>query len=84
MSEGELVPFKIVCENKYYSDPRGKAKCIIYLKDFSCSITNALPGVKEKLQQHYVNFMCSQFEDYAEDYQAILEQKAEKETELNS
>ena len=84
MCEGKLVPFKIVCDGKFYQDPRGKAKCIVYLTDFSCSLTDAMPGVKKALQKIYVNFMSEEFEDYADDYQAILEQKAEKETELNS
>lgn len=80
--DGELVPFKIVCEGKYYPDPRGKAKCVVYIKDYSCKVSTAYPETKAKLQKHFVNFMSSQFEDYAEDYIAICEQREENKAKL--
>lgn len=81
---GEIVPFKIVCEGKFYPDPRGKSDYVVYIKDFSCVATYAFESTKSKLQQHFVNFMANEFEGYLEDYQAILEQKTEKENQKNT
>ena len=75
---GELIPFKIVCEGKFHQDPRGNSKCVVYLTDFTCTATYMSKEAKQILQNRYVQFMSDLFEDYAEDYQAFLEQKNEQ------
>ena len=76
--DGELIPFKNICDEKVYKDPRGKSHTTVFITDFSCKVSSLYPETAKTLQKHFVRFMSSQFEDYAEDYLAILEQKQEK------
>ena len=75
--DGELVPFKICCDGKWYKDPRGNTSNAIYITDYECKISTLYPETKVRLQKHFVNFMSQLFEGYAEDYLAYQEQKAE-------
>ena len=78
--DGELIPFKIICEGKVYPDPRGKTSHTVFITDFTCKVASLYPETAVALQNHFVKFMSEQFEDYAEDYLAILEQKKEENT----
>lgn len=75
--DDKLVPFKIICDGKVYKDPRGNSNITVFIQDFSCKVSSLYPETAVALQNHFVRFMSEQFEDYAEDYLAILEQKQE-------
>ncbi len=81
--DNKLIPFRICCNGKFYADPRGFSPYIVHISDFSCRVSYPVPGTKEKLQEHFVSFMSNLFEDYAEDYQAFLDKKAENESQAN-
>ena len=76
--DGKLVNFKIICDGKVYEDPRGKSNLAVFIEDFSCKVASLYPETAIALQNHFVKFMSEQFEDYADDYQTILEQKQEE------
>lgn len=63
------IPYKILCNGIWYDDPRGKSDYAVFLKDYSCTATSALPDTKVILQKHYVeNFMSQIFPNYMENY----------------
>ena len=62
--EGKIIPFKIHCNNTFYSDVRGSSTDVIFLKDFTLSIPFITTDeTKNALKRHYRQFMIDTFGD---------------------
>ncbi len=65
--DGKRIPYRIICDDKYYNDPTGSTPYAIFLRDFSCSLSYASKDTKDELNKHYRKFMRSIFkEEYDE------------------
>lgn len=82
--DGKRVPYTIFCDGKWHKDPRGTSQCTVFIRDYSCKVDTRFLETKTILQEHFVKFMSNLFEEYAEDYQAIVEQQAEKNAKAQS
>ena len=57
------IPYRIVCNDRYYNDPTGSSPYAIFLRDFSCSLSYASKDDKAELNRHYRKFMRSIFKE---------------------
>ena len=59
--EGKQINYKICCNGKFYEDPRGASKIVMFLKDYRCSVLNTDDKTQEALTNHYIKFMIDEF-----------------------